>query len=245
MGLTPNEEVIPQTETSESIDYAQQKIDAFRKHFEQIRPEIRRILGLEGGEPDTFFVGLFGSTVKNEANEDSDVDGYLYFAASPTARMDMNLGYKLVHGTSEDARIFDTSAQSLFGHPAGTIPPSVDGQEDIEPHDITSLSEIIATNGPLSDSRLKEIAIIFSPVVVGNEAFVQQLRSTILAAINKRVGSPFNMKLLQNKREGWDYLPSEIPKFQNDTYPGLPTWKAIQEQYLSLFKQPLFDLPQE
>jgi len=230
------EKPAPFTET-----VAQGKIRSLRDSLEDAKPDIRSLLHIQEETADTFAIGVFGSCVKGNATETSDIDGYLFFARNADTPSSSELTYDLVH-------TFDSPAESLFGHPAGHKPPNPEGKEDIEAHDATNLVEEIAGNDYLLPERLKELAILFSPQVMGNIEWLAQIREKILEAVRQRSGRSFSDPENARLRALRGIVTGRIDaksygQFEDFVADGQTTWTIVQNEYQKLFNQELTENP--
>jgi predicted nucleotidyltransferase len=99
-----------QTNSVESSqEISNKKIEDLKKKFDEARPKLRELLGIKDGEPDTFFIGVFGSTVSGKAREESDVDGYLFYQRGKNTST-TTISYDL-------EQCFDSPSSSIFGVP--------------------------------------------------------------------------------------------------------------------------------
>jgi hypothetical protein len=93
-------------------------------------------------------------------------------------------------------------------------------------------------------NQLQEIAIIFSPQVIGDSQLINNLREDIKESMKERTGEPFNQAKFQ---EMWDkaYGParsrprSHTQEFADGQANGTTTWKSVQEEYRQLFGKPI------
>lgn len=230
-GVSPhNAHEVPQIQSSEIV--SGRKIGSLRNSFAAATPEIRTLLGVEHGKPDTHFIGVFGSCVTGKANERSDIDGYLFYKRTETTPSEQHLDYDLAH-------TFDSPAQSLLGYPEGHKPPNPQGLEDIEAHDITRLPQVIAKNGRVDLRKLREIAILFSPVTIGDEQFITDTKNAIREALIKRTGKPYD-----SSRYG-DHQKHVYGDFEDYQGNGDLTWKLVQEEYRKYFEKELEPLAEK
>jgi len=230
-GLTGGIGMNLSTETSNTAEQSkivsEQKIEALRTSFTNASPEIRSLLGVQEGLPDTHFVGIFGSCATERAQVQSDIDGLLFYQRTTITPTTPYLDYDLSH-------TFDSPNQSVFEYPEGHKPPNPEGLEEIEAHDITDLPRIIADNGIVNARRLKEIAVLFFPVMLGEDTVITATRDALREAIDRRTGKPYD-----SSRYG-DHKYSVYGNFEDHQGNGELTWKLVKQEYRRLFKRELY-----
>lgn len=233
--------IIPERTGQITESVAQRKIGSLRDSLDRAKPNIRSLLGIQEGADDAFAIGVFGSCVKGTATDKSDIDGYLFFARNTNTPPNDDLPYDLSH-------TFDSPAESLFGYPTGHKPPNPEGKEDIEAYDITTLVEEISKNDYLPPKKIEELAILFSPQVVGNVEWLTEIREKVLEAIRQRSGrtysDPENGRLRALRGIAFGRIDVKgYGQFEDFVADGQTTWRIVQNEYQKLFDEELAKNP--